>query len=49
MREISHGVRVEPPLYWKLGAQEITNLPKSAIKGDETRANGFSANRFWQQ
>ena len=45
MREISHDVRVEPFLL-EIPSHEITDLLKSAIKDDETRAE-FSANGFW--
>ena len=46
MRDISHNERIEPPLL-EVSTQEIPDLPKSAIKGDEARAD-FGANGFWQ-
>ena len=48
MREISRDVRVEPPLL-EVSSQETTDLPKSAIKGDEACGADFSANGFWQR
>ena len=48
IREISHDVRVEQPLL-EVSPQETTDLPKSAIKGDETRGADFSANGFWRR
>jgi len=47
MKEVSHDVRIEPPLL-EVGTNEIIDLPISAITGDEARAD-FSANGFWQR
>ena len=38
MKEVSHDVRVEPPLL-EVSPHEINDLPKSSIKGDEARAD----------
>ena len=45
MKEVSYDVRVEPALL-EVRANEIEDLPKSAIKGNEARAD-VSANGFW--
>ena len=45
MKEVSYDVRVEPALL-EVRSNEIEDLPKSAIKGNEARAD-VSADGFW--